>query len=129
MTRRAFALAVLALLCALLIAGSVRAHPNPRAHPAASSHLQVIELEYRLVLSRGVVKAGAVNLEAIDRGMDPHDLRIGAPGSSREIAVPELTPRRRWNGVIRLRPGSYRLWCSLPEHAKLGMRATLRVVR
>jgi uncharacterized cupredoxin-like copper-binding protein len=43
--------------------------------------------------------------------------------------VPELTPRRRWNGVIRLRPGSYRLWCSLPEHAKLGMRATLRVVR
>jgi hypothetical protein len=28
---------------------------------------------------------------------------------------------------VYLRPGVYLLWCSLPEHARLGMRATLRV--
>jgi len=30
---------------------------------------------------------------------------------------------------LRLSRGRYRLWCSLPGHAKLGMEATLRVSR
>ena len=70
-----------------------------------------------------------MSLEAIDRGMDPHDLRLRSVSSGREIQTPELTPGRRWDGVVRLKPGIYHLSCSLPEHAKLGMRATLRVVR
>ena len=65
----------------------------------------------------------------IDRGMDPHDLRVRALGSKQEVALPQLTPGQRWDGVVSLRPGVYSLWCSLPEHAKLGMRATLTVVR
>jgi len=101
---------------------------EPGATAATSSRLQVIELEYRLTLSRGAVKAGPVSLEAIDRGMDPHDLRLRRLATQREIAVPELTSGKRWDGVVRLRPGVYYLWCSLPEHAKLGMHATLRVV-
>ena len=32
-------------------------------------------------------------------------------------------------GVVDLVPGVYHLWCSLPGHWKLGMHATLRVVR
>jgi hypothetical protein len=96
---------------------------------AASSRLQVIEVEYRLTLSRGAVRAGPVSLEAIDRGMDPHDLRLRRTGTRREIAVGQLTPRERWDGVVHLAPGVYSLWCSLPEHAKLGMHATLRVLR
>lgn len=100
-----------------------------RAREATRSHLQVTEVEYRLILSRGVVKAGPVDLEAIDGGMDPHDLRLHHSGSGPEIAAPELTSGRRWDGVVTLKPGVYRLWCSLPEHAKLGMRASLRVVR
>lgn len=30
---------------------------------------------------------------------------------------------------FRIKPGRYRLWCSLPGHAKLGMKAKLRVLR
>jgi hypothetical protein len=96
---------------------------------SAGAHLQVIQVEYRLLLSRGTVKAGRVGLEAIDRGMDPHDLRLRRVASRLQIAVAELRPRQRWDGVVYLKPGIYDLWCSLPEHAKLGMRATLRVVR
>ncbi len=95
---------------------------------AAGSHLQVIQVEYRLMLSRGTVKAGRVGLEAIDRGMDPHDLRVRRLASRREIVVPELMPQHRWDGVVYLKPGIYELWCSLPEHARLGMHAKLRVV-
>jgi hypothetical protein len=100
-----------------------------RARAGDIGHLQVTEVEYRLILSRGVVKAGPVNLEAIDAGMDPHDLRLRHSGSGPELAAPELTSGRRWDGVVKLEPGVYRLWCSLPEHAKLGMHATLQVVR
>jgi hypothetical protein len=109
--------------------GADRSHPEPHAGAAAGSRLQVIEVEYRLTLSRGTVKAGAVSLEAIDRGMDPHDLRLRRLATRRETAVPQLTSGKRWDGVLHLAPGTYNLWCSLPEHAKLGMHATLRVVR
>jgi hypothetical protein len=102
---------------------------EPDTHAATSSHLQVTEVEYRLILSRGVVKTGPVDLEAIDVGMDPHDLRLRHSGTAPEIAAPELTSGRRWDGVVDLKPGVYHLWCSLPEHARLGMHATLRVVR
>jgi uncharacterized cupredoxin-like copper-binding protein len=89
----------------------------------------VILVEYRLLLSRGVVKAGPVNLEEIDRGMDPHDLRLEHVGSSREISAPLLAPGQQWDGVVVLKSGVYRLFCSLPGHAALGMVATLRVLR
>jgi hypothetical protein len=118
---------------ALVLSGSAGARAGSGSAPdgaaAASSHLQVTEVEYRLLLSRGVVKAGPVNLEAIDRGMDPHDLRLRALASTHELAAPELAPGQRWDGVVYLEPGVYHLWCSLPEHAKLGMRANIEVVR
>lgn len=115
----------------LALSGGARARSSSelRAGATTSSHLQVTQVEYRLILSRGVVKEGPVDLQAIDGGMDPHDLRLRHLDAKQEIAVPELTPGRRWDGVVNLKPGLYHLWCSLPEHAKLGMHATLRVVR
>jgi uncharacterized cupredoxin-like copper-binding protein len=61
--------------------------------------------------------------------MDPHDLRLRHSGGGPELAAPELASDKRWDGVVELKPGVYHLWCSLPEHAKLGMHATLQVVR
>ena len=110
-------------------AGATTKNAMPRARAGAIGHLQVTEIEYRLILSRGVVKAGPVNLEAIDAGMDPHDLRLRHSGSGPELGAPELTSGKRWDGVVNLKLGVYHLWCSLPEHAKLGMHALLRVVR
>jgi hypothetical protein len=111
------------------VAGVVLALLMPHARAGDIGHLQVTEVEYRLILSRGVVKAGPVNLEAIDAGMDPHDLRLRHNGSGPELGAPELTSGKRWDGVVDLKPGVYHLWCSLPEHARLGMHAVLHVVR
>jgi hypothetical protein len=131
MRRRIIPLVMLAVAAApaLPAIGVARSNSELRGTAAASSHLQVIQVEYRLTLSRGTVRAGRVSLEAIDRGMDPHDLRLRKVATRLEIAVPQLTPQGRWDGVVHLAPGIYNLWCSLPEHAKLGMHATLRVVR
>jgi hypothetical protein len=101
----------------------------PPARAGGIGHLQVTEVEFRLILSRGVVKAGPVNLETIDAGMDPHDLRLRHSGNGPELGAPELTPGKHWDGVVDLEPGVYHLWCSLPEHARLGMHALLHVVR
>jgi hypothetical protein len=124
-------LVALVLLGAMTVSPSARARSGhrPRAAAAAGSHLQVTEVEYRLLLSRAVIRAGPVNLETIDRGLDPHDLRLRALASRGEIAAPQLMPGQRWNAVVDLKPGTYRLWCSLPEHARLGMHTTLTVVR
>jgi hypothetical protein len=102
---------------------------SARTSSTAGTHLQVTEVEYRLLLSRGVVKAGPVSLEALDGGMDPHDLRLRHGRSSAVITTAQLAPGQRLDAVVNLVPGVYHLWCSLPEHWKLGMRATLRVVR
>jgi hypothetical protein len=128
-SRSITSLIALVLLGALTLSASARAHAGHRSRAAAASHLQVTEVEYRLLLSRGIIKAGPVNLETIDRGLDPHDLRLRALASRGEIAAPQLNPGQHWKAVVDLKPGIYRLWCSLPEHARLGMHTTLTVVR
>jgi hypothetical protein len=121
--------AAIGLLVALALSGTAGARQSRAPAPAAAStRLHVAMVEYRLTLSQGVVRAGRVSLEAIDFGVDPHNLRLQRLGASQEIGAPELRSRQRWDATVYLRPGVYRLWCSLPEHARLGMRATLRVV-
>ncbi|HEX7609663.1 MAG TPA: hypothetical protein VF380_03235 [Solirubrobacteraceae bacterium] len=120
--------AAIALLCALAVAGSAGARSNGTwAHAASAPHLQVKMVEYRLALSRTVVSQGRLSLDALDAGIDPHNLRLRRLGAAQEIGAPELRAGERWDGSLYLRPGVYRLWCSLPQHARLGMRATLRV--
>jgi hypothetical protein len=131
MTPRWLALSLLvpALPLSMIAAAPARtAVRHPAAASAARAHLQVIEIEYRLILSRGVVKAGPVSLEALNRGMDPHDMRLRQIGGSLGVAAPQLSSGGRWDDVVNLRPGLYHLWCSLPQHERLGMHATLRVV-
>jgi hypothetical protein len=111
------------------VGASAQTRVPARAAAVASAHLQVTEIEYRLLLSRGVVKAGPVDLEALDGGMDPHDLRLRHGSSPSAIDTPQLMPGGRFDAVVNLTPGVYHLWCSLPGHWKLGMRAKLRVVR
>jgi uncharacterized cupredoxin-like copper-binding protein len=121
---------ILSLTLAVAIVTDAGASTSPRvASPRASSYVQVTQVEYHLLLSRGVVKAGPVNLQEIDGGMDMHDLDLRYGTSPTVIAEPLLNPGQRYNTVVYLRPGTYHLWCSLPGHWKLGMHAILKVVK
>jgi hypothetical protein len=132
--RRATPVALLAVGGSLAIglgpaSGLAGGAADARSAVAFPSHLQVTQVEYRLMLSRGTIRAGTLDLEEIDGGSDPHDLRLRRESGGSTIYGRLLNPGRRWDGVVRLAPGTYRLWCSLPEHAKLGMHAILRVTR
>lgn len=125
-------------VCGLLIAacGQLALAPSAGAGSrdsptarSASTHLQVTQSEYRLSLSHGSVPAGRVDLEEVNRGHEEHDLRLRLEPRGGEIRGHLLHPGARWDGVVYLKAGTYKLWCSLPEHAKLGMHTTLRVTR
>jgi hypothetical protein len=111
-----------------LASGGVALAARPRE--AAPSRLLVSGDEYSLVLSRGTVRRGPALIQFLNRGEDPHDLRLRRIGEvAHTVSVPELRPGGLAELDTRLRTGRYRLWCSLPGHRERGMRALLRVRR
>jgi hypothetical protein len=122
MKRRAAGLAG-ALCCVALFGGETAALP---------SRLLVSGDEFHLTLSRGEIAPGHAIIQLLNRGEDDHDLRLrritrrpGAPIARWPVTAPGEVSELS----LRLRTGRYRLWCSLPGHRALGMRATLRVSR
>ena len=99
------------------------------AHSTGSARLGVQASEYHLVLSRASVKAGPALIELQNVGQDPHDLRLRRIGGKRTYAVALTDPGKRRTFSLRLLPGRYRLWCSVADHAQLGMQAMVRVRR
>jgi hypothetical protein len=95
----------------------------------APGRLGVSASEFHLVLSRGSVKAGRVLIQLQNDGQDVHDLRLRRVGGTRTYAFPLTSPGGRSTLSLRLLPGRYRFWCSVADHAQLGMRAVLRVRR
>jgi hypothetical protein len=96
---------------------------------SSSARLGVSATEFHLVLSRGSVTAGRVLIELDNNGEDGHDLRLRRIGGHRIYAFPQTKPGGRYVLEAKLVPGRYRLWCSVADHARLGMQAVLRVRR
>jgi len=99
---------------------------QPHATPG---RLGVSASEFHLTLSRGSVNAGRVIVQLQNDGQDVHDLRLRRIGGTRTYSFPVTSPGGRATLSLRLLPGRYRLWCSVANHAQLGMRAVLRVRR
>ena len=95
-------------------------HPTP-------ARLGVSAQEFHLTLSRPAVKAGVLEIELQNDGRDPHDLRVRRVGGTHTFSIPMTDPGKRRSVSIRMKRGRYRLWCSLADHASLGMQAFLRV--
>jgi hypothetical protein len=126
MSARRIAIAVAAGLGAMAAAGTATAAaPRP-------ARLMVTAHEFRLVLSRGALAPGQAIVQLVNAGEDSHDLalrrldRRGRP-SGATLRLPETTPDALSERRLALRPGRYRLWCTLPGHETAGMRAALSV--
>jgi len=91
------------------------------------ARLGVRAFEYGLTLSRQTLVAGDTIVELNNAGEDAHNLHITRIDSGADVAIPE-TPASAINKVrFDTTPGTYRLFCSLPDHAALGMDATIEV--
>jgi plastocyanin len=83
---------------------------------------------WSFTLSRPNVAAGEVIVELNNKGGDPHNLNLQLVGGEEApLQVSEAGPEEHRAGRFTLAPGTYRLWCSLPEHEAKGMSATLVV--
>ena len=86
--------------------------------------------EYSLVLSRQSIVRGPALIQFLNRGEDPHDLKLRRIGGTHGDLGVRDAGRARWpRPTCACEPARYRLWCSLPGHRALGMRAKLRVRR
>jgi hypothetical protein len=96
--------------------------------PEAAAAVAVTAREFSLTLSRTRVDSGPVRMQLVNRGEDDHDLVvIRADGRAWPFGVAH--PGEASARTVRLRPGRYRLICSLEGHESLGMAASLRVKR
>jgi hypothetical protein len=101
--------------------------PTPEPEPEAN-RLAVKSKEYFYVLSRPAVAAGAVTIELNNPGEDPHNLNLRRQGEEGEtLEIPETGSLQRNVASFELEPGTYRLWCSLPQHEERGMYSSLQV--
>jgi plastocyanin len=107
----------------------------PEGDPAApapgpvAARVQVTAREWTLQLSRPSIAAGAVILQLVNRGEDPHDLHARPAGGGADLLAIGQTDGF---GTVAdtsgtLPAGSYTLYCSLPGHEAAGMHATLTV--
>jgi plastocyanin len=94
---------------------------------SAPTRLQVVAKEFSFGLSRANVKAGPAVIELANFGQDPHDLRLQRVGSRHIAGTPVVAPGKHGELSLKLVRGRYSFWCSVANHRKLGMRATLVV--
>jgi plastocyanin len=111
-----------------LILGGLAVPTAPALTPAPS-RLQVVAREYSYSLSRLHVKAGEAIIELDNFGQDAHDLRLQRVGGTHVAALGKVQAGSFADLTLRLLPGRYSLWCSIADHRKLGMHATLVVTR
>lgn len=118
-------LAVLSLLTAVALGAAAA----PLLGARTPQRVQVTALEFEYRLSRMSVRQGPVVVELVNYGEDEHDLVLRRVGGTKVWRLRKLLPGSRATLSLRLRPGTYRLWCALADHRVRGMRATLRVRR
>jgi plastocyanin len=84
---------------------------------------------FGFTLTRPQVRAGKVTVELDNGGEDPHNLNLQRQGSEEEpvLSLANTLPSEQRAATFELPAGTYRLWCSLPEHDEKGMHTTLVV--
>jgi uncharacterized cupredoxin-like copper-binding protein len=93
----------------------------------APARLQVGADEFGYTLSRPAIKAGPAIVQVANFGEDEHDLRLKRVGGTRVYRVGVVRPGALGELEARFRPGRFTLWCSVADHRRRGMTATLLV--
>ncbi|MEV0201218.1 hypothetical protein [Nonomuraea sp. NPDC050691] len=108
---------------------AVGAAPPAQAGPAATraeaTPVTVTATEFRLALSTAHYKPGAYTFRLRNAGHAPHGLSIKGPKVSATSAV--IMPGGSTTLSVKLRKGTYHLWCPVDQHRQHGMATTIRV--
>jgi plastocyanin len=128
------ATSVLLVLAALTAAGCGSAVTYTHA---ANRHVVVRLDEYRVLPEHIQVTAGQITIDARNTGRLTHNLVVvqfkrplgGEEEKQYGRPTKTLFPGQTATTTVDLRPGKYRLICSIGNHDNLGQYAELKVVR
>ena len=122
----------LAMLSAVVVFG-VESEPAKGAAAssapasAAGKTIQVQEKEFKILLPVTTVAAGKVSFVVKNIGKTQHDLAIAGPAVTGPKQTALINPGASATLTVTLGKGTYTLTCTVPGHAQLGMKATLKV--
>ncbi len=121
------ALTTLASTGVLFVAGASVADASVQSHAvkahAAASSISVTATDYKFALSaKSLAKPGSVTFKLVNKGKQPHDLKIN--GKTSKLLQPGGSTTLT---VAFKKAGSYPYLCTVPGHAALGMKGTFKV--
>ncbi|NUW31772.1 hypothetical protein HTZ77_10075 [Nonomuraea sp. SMC257] len=105
--------------------GAVGAAPPAQATRTEAATITVTATEFHLALPSHHVKPGAYTFRLRNAGHAPHGLSVKGPKVSATSAV--IMPGRSTTLPVRLRKGTYHLWCPVDRHRQHGMATTIKV--
>jgi uncharacterized cupredoxin-like copper-binding protein len=119
------ALVAAGIAAVLALAGGAIAAVHGHA-AARGTVVKVTEREYRISLSTASLPAGTVTFSVHNAGRIAHQLDLSGAGLP-TVHVPSIAPGKTRSVTVKLDGGTLSLWCPLPGHASLGMKASLKL--
>lgn len=116
------ALVAAAAAVALALAGAAVA----ALHGHAGTTVKVTEREYHITLSKASLAAGTVTFAIHNAGKLAHGLALAGAGL-KTVKIAHIAPGATRTLTVKVAGGTLSLWCPVPGHAALGMKASLAV--
>ena len=114
------------LIAALSVALVGAAAAGVVAHASAKTQVvKVTEREYHVTLSKTKLAPGKVRFVVKNSGKFAHALQIAGTGISGKKKTAMIKPGQTATLTVTLGSGTFSLWCPVPGHAALGMKAAL----
>ncbi len=111
---------------ALAVAGAAAAALLGRTAAAATT-VKVTEREYHIALSTATPAAGTIVFKIHNAGHIAHQFDVSGGGLTKIAKAGTIAAGATKSLTVKLGGGTVKVWCPLPGHASLGMKATLKV--
>jgi uncharacterized cupredoxin-like copper-binding protein len=123
--RERFAFVAAGVAIALTIAGAAVAALAGHA-AAGTTTIKVTEREYHISLSTTSVSAGTITFSIHNAGKLTHNFNVSGGGGTAAHVI-GIKPGTTRTLKAKFSGGTVRVWCSVPGHAALGMKTSLKV--
>jgi plastocyanin len=115
--------AIAVLAAALVLHGCGGAEPAARAR---DGHVAVTLDEFLIRPQDVELAPGRVTFDVVNHGRLRHSFRLWGPDGE-PVAIKSLFPGDRASRTAILKPGEYRMVCTIMNHAELGMTGAVVV--
>jgi uncharacterized cupredoxin-like copper-binding protein len=116
---------LLVLLGILALGLSACTHDDVARVPGRA--VSIVQGDYRFSPQDVSVRHGRVTFAVRNRAQGPHNFVIRTAGGRRVGRVATLTPGESGKLTVRLRRGTYVMYCGIGHHEQLGEHGTIEV--